>query len=134
MPVKVDIISPERVLVSREVDMAVVPGMEGDIAAMPGRAPLMLLLRGGVVDLHDGGTVTDRYFVAGGFADFRGDSCTILADSATKLADLSPQDAAARLAAAEAAVDRADKDDVPAQDLLQEAVQSARAEVEAAGQ
>ena len=35
MPIQIEIISPEKVLVSREVDMAVLPGMEGDIAAMP---------------------------------------------------------------------------------------------------
>ena len=69
MPIQIEIISPEKVLVSREVDMAVLPGMEGDIAAMPEHAPMMLLLRGGVVALYEGDKVTDRDFVGGGVAD-----------------------------------------------------------------
>jgi len=133
MPVKIEIISPEKVLVSRDVEMAVVPGMEGDIAAMPGRAPVMLLLRGGVVDLYEGGKVTDRFFVGGGFADMNGDLCTVLADSATPLSELSADVAAARLAELEAAWESADKNDVALLEGLSEKMQSARAEIEAAG-
>jgi len=133
MPVKVEIISPEKVLVSREVEMAVVPGMEGDIAAMPGRAPLMLILRGGVVDLYEGGKVADRFFVGGGFADMNGDLCTVLADNAIPLSELSAEAATTRLAELDAAWNEADKDDVPALDVLMEKMQTARAEIEAAG-
>ena len=58
--------------------MVVVPGSEGDLAAMPEHAPMIVLLRGGVVSLHDGGKVTDTFFVAGGFAEITGERCTIL--------------------------------------------------------
>ena len=52
MPVQIEIISPEKVLVSCQVDMAVLPGIDGDLAAMPEHAPIMSLLRGGVVTLY----------------------------------------------------------------------------------
>ncbi|NVN11293.1 MULTISPECIES: ATP synthase F1 subunit epsilon [Nguyenibacter] len=133
MPIEVEIVSPEKVLFSRAVDMAVIPGLEGDIAAMPDHAPMMLLLRGGVVELHQDGKVTDRFFVAGGFADMTATRCTILADAATALSDLSVEAAQARLQELQASYDAADKMDVPALDLLMAKMQSVRAEIEAAG-
>ena len=133
MSIEVEIVSPEKVLFSRAVEMAVIPGLEGDIAAMPDRAPMLLLLRGGVVELYENGVVTERFFVAGGFADMTATRCTILADQATALADLSVADAQKRLAGLEASYDAADKMNVPALDLLMAKMQSARAEIEAAG-
>ena len=132
MPIDVEIVSPERRLLSRAVDMVVVPGAEGDLAAMPEHAPTVVLLRGGVVALHEGGRVTDRFFVAGGFAEITPERCTILADSALPVADLSRADGEARLRDAEAAYDAADKSDVPALEPLLDRLQSARALAETA--
>ena len=132
MPIDVEIVSPERRLLARAVDMAVVPGSEGDLAAMPDHAPMIVLLRGGVVSLHQGDQVTDRFFVAGGFAEITPERCTILADSAVPVDQLSPQDGEARLRDAERAYDQADKSDVPALEPLLDRIQSARAWVETA--
>ncbi|MBO1359083.1 ATP synthase F1 subunit epsilon [Acetobacter sacchari] len=131
MPIKVEIISPEKVLVSRDVDMAVIPGEEGDIAAMPEHAPMMLLLRGGTVSLYEGETVTDRYFVAGGFADMTPTRCTILADQAVPVTEISIDSATARLEELTEAWDAADKSDVTRLDGLMAKIQSVRAEIEA---
>ena len=132
MPIDVEIVSPERRLLSRAVDMVVVPGSEGDLAAMPEHAPMVVLLRGGVVALHEGGQVTDRFFVAGGFAEITPERCTILADSAVPVADLSRADGETRLRDAEAAFDAADRSDVPALEPLLDRIQSARALLETA--
>ena len=83
MPVQLEIVSPARLVLSRAVDMVVMPGYEGDLAAMENHAPMIVLLRGGVIALHEGGTVTDRLFVGGGFAEITPERCTILADDAT---------------------------------------------------
>ena len=131
MPVQVEIISPEKVLVSRQVDMAVLPGMEGDIAAMPEHAPMMLLLRGGVVALYEGETVTDRYFVGGGFADITPDRCTVLADRAVPVSDISIDNATAQLEALSEAWDKADKTDTTRLGVLQDQILAVRAEIEA---
>ncbi|GAN64872.1 ATP synthase subunit epsilon [Acetobacter orientalis] len=131
MPVQVEIISPEKVLVSREVEMAVLPGMEGDIAAMPDRAPMMLLLRGGVVSLHENGVVTDRFFVGGGFADITATRCTILADRAEPVSEISIDNATAALEALTEAWDKADKTDMSRLDVLQDKILAVRAEIEA---
>ncbi|MFT8418552.1 MAG: ATP synthase F1 subunit epsilon [Acetobacter sp.] len=131
MPIQIEIISPEKVLVSREVDMAVLPGMEGDIAAMPEHSPMMLLLRGGVVALYEGDKVTDRYFVGGGFADITPARCTVLADKAVPVSDISIDTATAQLEALSEAWDKADKTDTSRLVVLQDQIQAVRAEIEA---
>jgi F-type H+-transporting ATPase subunit epsilon len=132
MPIDVEIVSPERKLLERAVDMVVMPGSEGDIAAMPEHAPMILLLRGGVVSLQEGGRVTDQFFVAGGFAEITPQRCTILADEATKLSDLSRAVGEAKLQEAERAWEAADKSDITTLEPDLDRLQSARAQVEAA--
>lgn len=130
MPIKVEIISPEKVLVSRDVDMVVMPGEEGDIAAMPEHAPMMLLLRGGTVTLYEGEKATDRYFVGGGFADMTPTRCTILADEAVPVTEISVDAATARLEALTEAWESADKSDVSRLEGLMSKIQSVRAEID----
>ncbi len=132
MPVEVEIVSPEKLLLSREVDMVVMPATDGDLAAMRDHAPMITTLRGGVITLHEGGRVTDRFYVAGGFAELTPERCTILADTAVPVGELSRADAERRLAAAQQAYDESDKMNVEAVEASMDELQSARAAVEAA--
>ena len=86
--VEFELVSPERLLVSRAVDMVVVPGAEGDFGVLRGHAPLISTLRMGVIDIHESGAVAERIFVAGGFAEVTAERCTVLAEQATRLGDL----------------------------------------------
>lgn len=83
-----ELVSPERLLLARPVDMAVVPGVEGDFGALPGHAPFLTLVRPGVIAVFEDGKVSERIFVAGGFAEVTAERCTVLAEGATALADL----------------------------------------------
>ncbi|MGH6880927.1 F0F1 ATP synthase subunit epsilon [Hypericibacter sp.] len=83
-----ELVSPERLLISKAVDMVVVPGTEGDFGVLPDHAPLISSVRPGVIAVFDGGQVTDRIFVAGGFAEVTGERCTVLAEQAIPLAEL----------------------------------------------
>jgi F-type H+-transporting ATPase subunit epsilon len=83
-----ELVSPERLLLSRAVDMVVVPGTDGDFGVLRGHAPLISTLRLGVIDVHDGGSVADRIFVAGGFAEVTETRCTVLAEIAMPVASL----------------------------------------------
>ena len=132
MPIDVEIVSPEKRLLQRSADMVVMPGSEGDLAAMPGHSPMIVLLRGGVVSLHEGGRVGGQFFVAGGFAEITPDRCTILADEATPLDALSRADGQARLDAAQRAYDEADKSDITTLEPYLDRLQSARAHLDAA--
>jgi F-type H+-transporting ATPase subunit epsilon len=82
MPIQFELVTPERLLVSEEVDMVVVPGTEGNFGVLPGHAPLISTIRPGTVDLYTGGTLTDRIFVVGGIAEVTPERCTVLADEA----------------------------------------------------
>jgi F-type H+-transporting ATPase subunit epsilon len=83
-----ELVSPERLLISKAVDMVVVPGSEGDFGVLPDHAPLISSVRPGVIAVFEGNQVTDRIFVAGGFAEVTGERCTVLAEQAVPLAEL----------------------------------------------
>ncbi|MSP51790.1 MAG: F0F1 ATP synthase subunit epsilon [Alphaproteobacteria bacterium] len=83
-----DLVSPDRLLVSTEVDQVDVPGSEGDFGAMAGHQALVASLRPGLVVLHDAGRGPIRYFVRGGFAEVTAERCTVLAEHAIAVADL----------------------------------------------
>ena len=83
-----ELVSPERLLISKAVDMVVVPGTEGDFGVLPDHAPLISSVRPGVIAVFEGGQVTDRIFVAGGFAEVTGERCTVLAEQAMPLTEL----------------------------------------------
>jgi F-type H+-transporting ATPase subunit epsilon len=80
-----ELVSPERLLAAGEFDMVVVPGAEGDFGVLPGHAPFISTVRAGVIDVHDGGKVTERIFVADGFAEVTPERLTVLAGEAVPL-------------------------------------------------
>ena len=82
MPVQFELVTPEKLLVSREADMVVVPGSEGNFGVLPGHAPLISTLRPGTVDIYEGRTITERIFVVSGIAEVTPERCTVLADEA----------------------------------------------------
>jgi len=132
MPVALEIVSPEKLLLSKPVDMVVIPAAEGDLGVLPEHAPMIVMLRGGTIAIHQGGQVTDRLYVAGGFAEITPERCTVLANEAIPVADVSRQEGERRLAEAEAEYNAADKTDIEALDAAMDRMQSARAMVEAA--
>ncbi len=105
-----ELVSTERLVLSQPVEMVVVPGAEGDFGAMPRHAPLISLVRPGVIDVYEGGKITNRIFVAGGFAEVTGERCTVLAEEAMPVGDLDTAKIASRLAEAEKALAAADSD------------------------
>ena len=85
MPVQFELVSPERLIVSAEVDMVVVPGTEGNFGVLPGHSPLISTIRPGTIDIYQGGAVSERIFVVGGIAEVTPERCTVLADEAVSL-------------------------------------------------
>ncbi|MGD0108728.1 MAG: ATP synthase F1 subunit epsilon [Rhodopila sp.] len=133
MATNLEIVSPERLLLARPVDMVVIPASEGDMGVMEDHAPMIVMLRGGTIDLYEGDRIIDRLFVDGGFAEVTPERCTVLANLAIPLAEVSKAEGERRLAEAEAAYEAADTRDPAIEDAALDAVQSARAMVEAAG-
>ncbi len=86
--VEFELVSPERLLISKGVDMVVVPGEEGDFGVLPRHSPMLSTVRPGVIQVYEGGEVTERIFVAGGFAEVTPARCTVLAERAMPVADI----------------------------------------------
>lgn len=86
--VQFELVSPEKLLLSEDVEMVVVPGAEGDFGVLPGHAPMISTVRPGVIHVFESGSVKTRIFVAGGFAEVTAARCTVLAEEAIPLDDL----------------------------------------------
>jgi len=97
-----ELVSPEKLLLSRPVEMAIIPAAEGDMGILPGHSPMIVALKGGVIEVRGGGSATERLFVAGGFAEITPTRVTVLADEATPVAQISRVQAEARVREAEA--------------------------------
>ena len=83
-----ELLSPEKLVLSKAVEMVVVPGSEGYFGVLPRHAPMISTLDSGVIDIHEGGSVVERIFVAGGFAEVTEERCTVLAENAVPLGDI----------------------------------------------
>ncbi len=107
--VEFELVSPQRLVTSQPVEMVVVPGAEGDLGVLPGHSPLIAEVRPGVIDIHEGGKVGERIFVAGGFCEISPDRCTVLAEEAMAVSDIDRADAEARLKSASEGEDEGER-------------------------
>jgi len=82
-----DLVSPERLLLSEDVDMVTLPGSEGYFGVLAGHAPVISSLRPGVIEVKGGETPDLRLFVRGGFAEVDAKKVVVLAEEAIPLAD-----------------------------------------------
>ena len=82
-----ELVSPQKIAFSGEVDQVDVPGAEGDFGVLAGHAPLIALIRPGVMTVTVGGEQT-QLVVLGGFAEVGPDGLTVLADVATSVEDI----------------------------------------------
>ena len=109
--VQFELVTPSHIMMEGEVDMVVVPGAAGDFGVLPGHAPLLSTLRPGVVDVYENDTVSERVFVAGGFAEVAEDRFTVLAEEAIEASEIDREAAASRLEEAREALARAETGD-----------------------
>lgn len=130
--VRFELVSPERVLASEDVDMVVLPGEEGDFGVLAQHAPVLSLLRPGVIATYQGDRPQRRIFVAGGFAEVNERGCIVLAEQAEPVEEINR--GAAEQAVRDAEEDLADAKSPTEHDRerLERAVAVARARVEAA--
>ena len=108
-----DLVSPEKRILTAEVDRVTVPGTEGQFGVYADHAPVMSALRPGMVEILDGSD-TKRVFVRGGFVEVNQDGMTVLAEEAVAEEDLSADDLAQKVKDAEEDVADA-KDDASRQ-------------------
>ncbi len=102
-----ELVSPEKLLVSEQVESVVIPGTEGEMTVMANHAPVMTTVKPGVVTVKTAAGAQERYVVFGGFADIVPAGCTLLAESAVHIDDLDKADLARRIQAAKDDVEEA---------------------------
>ena len=94
---KFELVSPERLLVSKEVEAVVIPGADGEMTVLAQHAPAMTTIKPGVVTVKPVSGADERYVVFGGFADILPEGCTLLAESAVEVKDIDREDLASRI-------------------------------------
>ncbi len=119
-----DLVSPERLLISGEVDQVDVPGSEGDFGVFAGHAPVMTTLRPGVLAIQTAGRAAEKFFVRGGFAEVTLQGLTVLAEEAMPLAEMNRATLDQRIQNAEE--DVADAKDAATRDRAQMALNQLR--------
>jgi F-type H+-transporting ATPase subunit epsilon len=82
-----DLVSPEKLAFSGEVDQVDIPGLEGDFGVLAGHAPVVAALRPGILTVTQGGT-HQKIIVLGGLAEVSEKGLTVLADVATSIDEL----------------------------------------------
>ena len=82
-----DLVSPEKLAFSGEVDQVDVPGAEGDFGVLAGHAPVVAAIRPGILTVTTGAT-HQKIIVLGGLAEVSDKGLTVLADVATSIKDL----------------------------------------------
>jgi F-type H+-transporting ATPase subunit epsilon len=100
-PFKFELVSPERLLVSGEVEQVLVPGAEGDMTVLAKHAPVLTTLRPGLLDIGFPGGKSQRFFIRGGFAEVNPEGLTVLAETAIDLDELKAEQLAQAIKDAE---------------------------------
>lgn len=77
---KFDLVSPERLVLSAEVDAVQVPGAEGDFGVLPNHSPVMAMLRPGTLTVENDGK-SQSFELDGGFVDVTPEGVTVLAET-----------------------------------------------------
>ncbi len=120
---QLDIVSPEQIVYSSDVFSVQVPGAEGDFGVLAGHAPLMSVIRAGVITIDAGFEGKTRYYVTSGYAEVNQTSCTILSEHVQNLSEISQAEAEEALAHAKRVLEHAtnDAERMKAQGVIEQA-------------
>jgi F-type H+-transporting ATPase subunit epsilon len=128
-----EIVAPAASMLSEPAELVIIPGAEGNFGVMPGHAPLLSMLRPGTIEIRDRSLkVLEQIFVEGGFAEVTPERCTILAEEALPVREITREEAETRLKRAHDAFMLADtlgvrltaQHDVRAAEAMVEAVEA----------
>lgn len=100
-PFKFELVSPERLLVSADVEQVLVPGAEGDMTVLAKHAPVLTTLRPGLLDIGFPNGQHQRFFIRGGFAEVNPNGLIVLAETAIDLDELKAEQLAQAIKDAE---------------------------------
>ena len=105
-----ELVTPDRLLISEEVNLVTIPGGEGDYGVMVGHQPLITTVRPGLLEIESDSSVTKRVFIDGGFAEVTADHCAVMTEEAIPLEEVQRADIESRVKDAEEAIGLAKTD------------------------
>ncbi len=100
-----ELVSPEKLVFSGDVEQVDVPGAEGDFGVLAGHAPTVSTLRPGILTVHGAGGA-QKIVVLGGFAEVSAEGLTVLADVAEAVEDVDREAIAARIREMESRIEK----------------------------
>ncbi|MAR55967.1 MAG: ATP synthase F1 subunit epsilon [Rickettsiales bacterium] len=104
-----ELVTPERLALSEQVDMVEVPGELGDFGVLVGHAPFFSMIRPGVIAVHKGDAI-ERFFVPAGYAEVNPEGCRVLAEHVTAMTSATREMAEAKLLEAQEKLAGAEND------------------------
>jgi F-type H+-transporting ATPase subunit epsilon len=104
MPILLEIVTPERLVFSEEVDAVTLPGSEGELGVLPHHAPLVSTLGIGELRIRRGGE-EELFAIAGGFLQVRPDKVVVMAETADMASEIDLEKAQQARAEAEKALE-----------------------------
>lgn len=106
-----ELVSPERLLVSEKVTEVVIPATLGEMTVLANHAPTMTTIKPGIVSVKLASGQVNKYVVFGGFADILPTGCTLLAESAVPLNEVTRETLQRRIEVTQAEIDKAQSDE-----------------------
>jgi F-type H+-transporting ATPase subunit epsilon len=106
-----ELVSPEHLIISKDVSMVVVPGTEGLFGVLPRHTSMLSALAPGVIDIYEEDVITERVFVINGFAEVTGERCTVLAEDVIPVDKLNPEELEETIVKIRAEVNNTDQAD-----------------------
>jgi F-type H+-transporting ATPase subunit epsilon len=107
MALHFELVSPEKLLFSGEVQQVDVPGLEGDFGVLEGHAPTVATLRPGILTVHAGGNA-QKIVVLGGFAEVSDKGLTVVADLADSVENFDKSVLASHISDVQAKIEKAE--------------------------
>jgi F-type H+-transporting ATPase subunit epsilon len=104
MPIKLEIVTPERLVFDETVDSVTLPGSEGELGVLPHHAPLVSTLGVGELRIRSGGS-EDWFAIVGGFVQVLPDKVVVMAETADLSSEIDVEKAAAARRSAEQALE-----------------------------
>ena len=108
--IALEVVTPEKIVVSEEVQIVVAPGTLGEFGVLIGHTPFLTTLKTGTVHFKDKNGSERFVFISGGFAEALPDKVTVLAESAERRRDIDIERAKAALERAQSRLDKVEPD------------------------
>ncbi len=131
MPIRCEIVSQDRMVYEGDVDIVVLPGMDGEMGVLPHHAPLLTTLKFGVIKVRAKGE-EQVFAVAGGVAEIQPSIVTVLADAAENVQEIDVARAEAARRHAEESLAQVKPEDVDAYLALEAALRRSNLRLDAA--